>query len=79
MREHAVQHVNESRVVNTSFSPDGARIITTSVDRTARLWNATTGRELNELYGHYKRVESASFSPDGDGEAGRNVRWERTA
>ncbi len=47
------------------FSPDGARIVTASYDRTARLWDAATGQELAALHGHEGRVESACFSPDG--------------
>ena len=32
-----------------SFSPDGARIVTGSYDRTARLWDATTGQEITRI------------------------------
>jgi WD40 repeat protein len=52
-------------VSSASFSPDGPRVITTSRDRTARLWDATTGGEIMVLRGHDGRVSSASFSPDG--------------
>ena len=34
-------------------------------DRTARLWDATTGQEIIALLAHEGRVSSASFSPDG--------------
>jgi WD40 repeat protein len=32
-----------------AFTPDGKRVLTGSVDRTARLWDANTGRELCQL------------------------------
>ena len=31
------------------FSPDGARIVTASNDRTARLWEAATGQEIARI------------------------------
>ena len=45
------------------FSPDGRRIVTASYDKTARIWDAETGRELAVLKGHEDVVWSAAFSP----------------
>jgi hypothetical protein len=39
--------------------------VTASRDRTARLWDAKSGREIARLQGHESWVESASFNPDG--------------
>ena len=36
---------------SASFSPDGRRILTSSLDKTARIWDAATGRELALLKG----------------------------
>jgi WD40 repeat protein/serine/threonine protein kinase len=47
------------------FSPDGLRIVTASDDKTARIWDLTTGREIMRLSGHTDRLLFASFSPDG--------------
>ena len=47
------------------FSPDGTRVLTASEDKTARLWDAATGQELQVLRGHEDWVHSAVFSPDG--------------
>jgi WD40 repeat protein len=52
--------------VNTAvFSVDGSRVVTASDDKTARVWDATTGKDLVVLRGHTSRVQSAAFSPDG--------------
>ena len=47
------------------FSPDGARVVTASSDRTARVWDAATGATLMTLRGHTAEVYSCAFSPDG--------------
>src|ERR1051326_2304918 len=39
-------------VGSVAFSPDGARVVTDNIDRTAKLWNTTTGRLRRRLDGH---------------------------
>ncbi len=49
-----------------SFSPDGRRVVIGGgEDRTAKVWDTTTGRELLTLRGHSRPVRTAAFSPDG--------------
>ena len=48
-----------------SFSPDGRRVLTASSDRTARIWDAETGRQTIVLEGHEAWPGFAAFSPDG--------------
>jgi len=48
-----------------AFSPDGQRIVTASMDKTARVWDAETGQELRKFEGHTKTVTCVAFSPDG--------------
>jgi dipeptidyl aminopeptidase/acylaminoacyl peptidase len=52
-------------VTSAQFSPDGQRIVTTSWDNTARLWDAGSGRPIGEPMKHEGMVTSAQFSPNG--------------
>ena len=41
------------RCMSAAFSPDGTRIVTASEDKTARIWDAATGKPIGEpLKGH---------------------------
>ncbi|HYO52448.1 hypothetical protein [Archangium sp.] len=51
--------------MSAAFSPDGSRVLTASLDSTARLWDSRSGQLLATLKGHEDRVRSAGFSPDG--------------
>ena len=50
---------------SAAFSPDGTSIVTASRDKTARLWDGATAKEIAVLRGHNNFVTSAAFSPDG--------------
>jgi hypothetical protein len=66
-----------TKVYGVAFSPDGARLATTSRDGTARLWDARTGAPLLVLRGHTDMVQGVAFSPDGTRLATAN--WDGTA
>jgi WD40 repeat protein len=55
---------HQALIVDITFSPDGARILTASWDKTAKLWDATSGKLL-VTFAHQGTVNSAAFSPDG--------------
>ncbi|NMF63143.1 AAA-like domain-containing protein, partial [Brasilonema octagenarum] len=55
---------HQNKVISAGFSPDGQRIVTASVDNTAKVWD-TNGKQLADLKGHQNEVRSAGFSPDG--------------
>jgi WD40 repeat protein len=58
--------IGHSNIVNTAvFSPDGKKLVTTSWDQTAKIWDAQTGLLLADLNGNAHQVLSACFSPDG--------------
>jgi tetratricopeptide (TPR) repeat protein len=50
--------------MTASFSPDATRVLTASADRTARIWDSESGKELVTLRGHEDGVRTATFSPD---------------
>jgi hypothetical protein len=52
-------------VHSVSFSPDGKRLASASLDQTVKVWDAQTGKEVLTLKGHTLWVHSVSFSPDG--------------
>ncbi len=52
-------------VRSVAFSPNGQRILTGSLDQTAKVWEAASGRELLTLKGHHAAINSVAFSPDG--------------
>jgi WD40 repeat protein len=52
-------------VTSAAFSPDGSRIVTASFDKTVRIWDAATAKEIAVLRGHEGAVWPAAFSPDG--------------
>ena len=51
-------------VVSVAFSPDGRTIVSGSNDKTIKLWDVASGRELRTLKVK-DRVYSVAFSPDG--------------
>jgi RNA polymerase sigma factor (sigma-70 family) len=52
-------------VAIVAFTPDGRRALSSSEDRTVRLWDVETGRELRRCEGHTERVFSVACSADG--------------
>ena len=61
-------------VYHLAYSPDGSRILTSSLDGTVGLWDALTGRLLARVNVEGRPSVSAEFLPDGD--AVRIVEWE---
>jgi WD40 repeat protein/serine/threonine protein kinase len=64
-QEQKVLVGHRGSVESVEFSPDGKKLLTTADDKTARVWDATTGEQLLVLGGQGSEVNSAAFSPDG--------------
>jgi eukaryotic-like serine/threonine-protein kinase len=56
---------HQDAVWAVAFSPDGQTILTGSDDKTARLWDATTGQPRGRPLAHQGGVKAVAFSPDG--------------
>ena len=56
---------HRAQVRSAAFSPDGHRVITGSMDGTARVWDSLTGLPVGAPLQHQQGVSSVAFSPDG--------------
>src|SRR5262249_24372071 len=52
-------------VMAVAFSPDGKLVASGSVDGTLRIWDASTGKTLQQAGGALGWVRAVAFSPDG--------------
>jgi len=52
-------------VTACAYSPDGTRIISSSEDKTLRLWDSETGAVIATFEGHSDKVTHCAFAPDG--------------
>ncbi len=65
VKEHNRLVKHSSFVHSVSFSSDGQILASGSKDKTIKLWDVKTGKELRTLSGHGDGVSSVSFSSDG--------------
>jgi WD40 repeat protein/serine/threonine protein kinase len=56
---------HRERLYSARYSPDGTHIVTASTDKSARVWDASTGVLLVSMTGHSDRLFDAAYSPDG--------------
>ncbi|MBL7859407.1 MAG: caspase family protein [Cyclobacteriaceae bacterium] len=63
--ETVIQKGHELAVVTVSISPDSNYVATGSKDKSVKLWELHTGREVRSFLGHEATVTSIAFSPDG--------------
>src|SRR5262249_57808326 len=52
-------------LLSVGFSADGNRVVTSTGDETARIWQVASGSAVGAPLRHGGAVNSAAFSPDG--------------
>ncbi|ETO17126.1 WD-40 repeat protein, partial [Reticulomyxa filosa] len=57
---------HSDKVFSVQFSPDGNRIASCSSDKTIRVWDVSSGKQIQCLEGHSSSVTSVQFSSNGD-------------
>ncbi len=63
--ETIIQKGHELAVVTVAISSDSNYVATASKDKSARLWEMSTGREVRSFLGHEATVTSIEFTSDG--------------
>src|SRR5689334_15861377 len=63
--ETVIQKGHELAVIAIAVSPDSSYVATASRDKSAKLWEVRTGREVRSFLGHEASVTSVAFSADG--------------
>jgi WD40 repeat protein/serine/threonine protein kinase len=56
---------HRNRIESLAFSGRSDRLLTTSLDKTARVWDARSGSLIAQLRGHAGSVWDGAFTPDG--------------
>lgn len=56
---------HKDRITSVDLSPDGRYALSGSEDKTVKLWDVATGRELRSFVGHTGEVTSVAFNSDG--------------
>ena len=63
LMERCLRHGGEVHAI--AFCPEGRRLLTAGGDRTARLWDVSTGSPLSRPLDHEGPVRAVAFYPDG--------------
>ena len=63
--ETVIQQGHELPVVAVAASPDSNFVATGSRDKSAKLWDVHSGREVRSFLGHDQTVNALAFTPDG--------------
>ncbi len=65
-RPRMVLPIGHTGSINSAvFSPDGNYVLTASDDKTARIYEVSSGNELHVLSGHSSKINTAVFCPEG--------------
>ncbi len=58
--------LHTNAVWSVAFSPDGKILASGSDDTNSKLWDVSSGKEIQNLIGHNQGVYGVAFSPDGN-------------
>lgn len=64
MQLHSLDE-NEGGILETCFSDEGSKVLTTSISGSTKIWDSNSGKLLQSLETEFPKVFSATFSPDG--------------
>ena len=64
-RKYASSRDIGDRVLSVALSPDGKMVASAGDDKTVRLRDVASGKEIRQLEGHQYQVHCVAFSPDG--------------
>jgi WD40 repeat protein len=56
---------HQQPVSSIAFSPDGQQLVSSSFDKTIKLWDINNGKCLKTLLGHNSRIWTVAFHPNG--------------
>ncbi|MCC5665038.1 serine/threonine protein kinase [Nostoc sp. CHAB 5784] len=56
---------HENSVLSVAISPDGKTIVSSGGERTIKLWNLATGKQISSLNAYSQQVNVVAISPDG--------------
>ena len=56
---------HQDKTTYAVFSPDGKQILSSSDDKSIRLWDVATGKELRKFEGHESMTMCCLFTRDG--------------
>ncbi len=60
-----VQLGHSTTITSVAISPNGQYVLSGSMDKTLKLWEVKSGREVRTFKGHTTEVQAVAFSPDG--------------
>lgn len=52
-------------ILDVAYSPNGRFILSSSIDKSAKLWEVNTGKVIKNFEGHLESVGKVAFSPNG--------------
>ena len=61
-----VEYTCNDCILQVTFNPQGTRVLTSSADRTLKLWDPLTGACKQTLEGHTDEIFTCAFNYEGD-------------